>query len=333
VKRIFLLAVVFTGVVMSQDSDSTLSLPRDNYFTIQTATIKVHRSYANAEPVVPKLPDGVALSNLVYATYGKRRLHVDVFEPPKERPGLHPAVLLIHGGGWCSGDRSMEIPMAQELAARGYVAATVKHRLSFEAKYPAAVRDLKAAVRWLRANASSFGIDTAKIGAYGCSSGGQLASLLGATNGTAFCNGEGDNLDRSSDVQAVVNVDGPLDMTDPEESGKDDDPSKPSAGRLRFGATYKEQPGLWKEASPVYRVQRTMPPIAFINSSLARYHVGRDEMIEKMKPLGKYSEVHTIPETPHTFWLFHPWFEPTVKFVAECFDKTLKGETGNHHSR
>jgi pectinesterase len=215
----------------------------------------------------------------------------------------------------------MEVPLAARLAARGFVTATVEYRLSPEARYPAAVRDLKAAVRWLRARAERYGIDTARIGACGGSAGGHLAVFLGVTNGSSYSEEGGQ--DRSSDVQAVVDIDGPLDLTRPEESGKDDDPRKPSAGMRWIGFSFKERPDLWREASPLTHASAGTPPIAFINSSIERFHVGRDEMIEILKAADIYTEVHTIPNTPHPFWLFHPWFEETATHVEAFFRRVL----------
>ena len=80
--------------------------------------------------------------------YGKRDLHADLFRP--EKAGKYPALILIHGGGWRAGDKSMEVPMAQMIASKGFVAVAVEYQLSLEAKYPAAVHNIKAAIRWVR---------------------------------------------------------------------------------------------------------------------------------------------------------------------------------------
>jgi pectinesterase len=217
----------------------------------------------------------------------------------------------------------MEIPLAARLAARGFVTATVEYRLSPEARYPAAVRDLKAAVRWLRASADRFHIDTTRIGVCGGSAGGHLAAFLGATNGNPYYEEGGEKEEHSSDVQAVVDIDGPLDLTRPEESGKDVDPQRPSAGMRWIGFSFKERPDLWREASPLAHTSAQTVPIAFINSSIERFHVGRDEMMEILKASNIYSEVHTIPNTPHPFWLFHPWFEETATHVEAFFARVL----------
>jgi acetyl esterase/lipase len=305
--------------------DSTQGAPRDTSFTVHSAATKVLQSYPHATAVVPVLPRTVIMrGNVVYASIGNRQLHMDLFEPAKSRGKSFPAILFIHGGGWSSGDRSMEFPLAQRLAAGGFVTAAVEYRLSPEARYPAAVCDLKAAVRWLRAHASAYHIDTTKIGVCGGSAGGHLAALLGATSGSRQYAGAGENLRHSDDVQAVVDIDGPVDFTHPAESGKDDDPRKPSAGRRWIGFTFKERPDLWREASPLTYRNGKFPPIAFINSSIERFHVGRDELTDWLKSLNIYYEVHQIPDTPHPFWLFHPWFEETATYVELFLTRTLK---------
>jgi len=71
-------------------------------------------------------------------------------------------------------------------------------------------------------------------------------------------------------------------------------------------------------------VGKDTPPVLFINSALPRFHAGRDSVISILNKHHIYSEVHTIPNTPHPFWLFHPWFEPTVKYMVDFLDTILK---------
>ncbi len=311
-------------------SGKILEIPRDDSFTVQSAAAKVLREYPEASAVVAAPTDTIVVHrDLVYASYGTRKLHLDIFRH-RTITGSLPAILFIHGGGWSSGDRSMEEPLAQRLAGKGFVTATVEYRLSPEARFPAAVLDLKSAVRWLRARAAVYGIDTARIGVCGGSAGGHLAAFLGATNGDRTYDA-GDDLEHSSEVQAVVDIDGPLDLTRREESAKDTDPQKPSAGRRWIGYSYAERPDLWREASPLFHAGAKNPPIAFMNSSLERFHVGRDEMIGILTPNGIPSEVHTIPGTPHPFWLFHPWFEQTAIHVERFFARVLRHSSALSH--
>ena len=128
------------------------------------------RSRASGRTEIPKATLGRLDSKLdvTYARYGERTLEMDIYRPG-DVWGELPAVVCIHGGGWAKGNRASHEKVAQALAARGYVAATISYRLSGEAPFPAAIHDCKAAVRFLRANAKRFGIDPDQIGAIGLS--------------------------------------------------------------------------------------------------------------------------------------------------------------------
>ena len=293
-------------------------IPRDTSFTVYSTFIKERKNYPEIEIAQPVLPKGVATrQNLVYSSPGNRDLQADVFYPAKKNKKGYPGVIMIFGGGWKSGDKSQNLPMAQQLAARGYVAVTIEYRLSLEAKYPAAVNDVKAAIRWLRANASKYNLDKDKIATLGMSAGGQLAALVGSTNGNKKLEGSGGNEKFSSDVDAIVDIDGILAFKHPESAE-----GKVAAEWL--GGSYDEKPEVWQEASALTHAGKNTPPICFINSSLPRFHAGRDDMIKKLNDAGVYSEVHTIPNTPHPFWLFHPWFEPTVNYTVAFLNKVFK---------
>ena len=140
-------------------------------------------------------------------------------------------VILVHGGGWVSGEKSLMHPLAQDLASQGYITATIEYRLAPEAKYPAAIHDIKAAVKWMRASSSKYNIDTNKIALIGCSAGGHLAAFVGATNGLQKFDERTNYPNNSSFVNAVIDIDGILDFTDPAESGKNSNLLKPSVGK------------------------------------------------------------------------------------------------------
>jgi len=174
----------------TQREQTTLP-PGYTVFSVETAERGPMRNYPFVTRLSNELPPGVlAKPGIVYQRYGSREMHLDLFQP-KGR-GLFPAVILVHGGAWITGNHAMENPFAMELARRGYVAATVEYRLSNEAKYPAAIHDLKASIRWLRANAARYNIDPNRIAAVGASAGGHLVALLGATNGMTNFEGNGD---------------------------------------------------------------------------------------------------------------------------------------------
>ncbi len=259
--------------------------------------------------------------DLVYAKYGTREMHVDLFKPKKS--GKHPAVIVVHGGAWITGHYTMEDPLALALAKRGYVAITVEHRLSNEKKYPAQIHDLKASVRWLRANAKKFDIDENRIGAVGASSGGHLVALLGATNDMAHFEGSGGNEKFSSRVQSVVDIDGTATFVDEGNIAKEIK-GPYNTNTTLTGFTFAENPEIWKEASPIFHVNKKSSPTLFLNSSSFRPFQQREEMCAKLKENGVISEIIVVPDTPHPFWLFKPWFDVTIENIAKFFDKTMK---------
>lgn len=280
---------------------------------------------AKAEPVrvKEKLPDGVAFQpDLVFATYGERQLKLDLFAP-KAGAGPFPALLLIHGGGWQGGNRTELRPLAQLLAARGYVCICIEQRLSGEAKFPAAIQDCKAAVRWLRANADKYKIDKDRIGGVGASSGGHLVNLLATSKGVAKFEGDGGNKDQSSAVQSSVNFAGTMDMTMPhfiERTRKDkNDPA------VKFlGANYDENPKLYTEASPITYIDKRTPPMLHIDGEQDKPAFRTEKSRQLLKDLGIKSDLIVVKDGPHAFWLFEPYFTPLVEDVAKWFGETLK---------
>lgn len=297
--------------------------PRDTSFNVQSAARKIAKEFPHAKIVEEFVISSIEeRRNLIYQNFGKRKLHIDVFYPKNLESNL-PGVLLIHGGGWASGTKSHLIPMAQKLAEAGFIAATIEYRLSPEALYPAGVIDIKTALKWLKINATDFSLDTSKMAVLGTSAGATLASLIGTTVGNEMFNSNIQN-SVSDKVHALINIDGIVDFTDPAESGKDNDPQKPSAATRWFGYTIKQKPELWIEASPITYVDKNTTPTIFINSAIPRFHAGRKEFLEVLNQNNIYNEIHTIPETPHPFWLFHPWFDKTWPYVVEFLYKTLQ---------
>ena len=298
--------------------------PGYTVFSVETAERGLLKNYPYVTRLSTELPPGViAQRGLVYARYGAREMYLDLFQPPGGN-GPFPAVILVHGGAWITGNHAMENPFAIELAQRGYVAATVEYRLSNEARYPAAIHDLKASVRWLRANAARYNIDSNRIAAVGASAGGHLVALLGATNGMPDFEGAGGNAKVSSRVESVVDIDGTATFIDPGNIEKEK--KGPFDTNTRFiGGAYEEKANVWREASPITQVNRKSAPVLFINSSSYRPFQQREEMSAKLKALGIISEIVVIPDTPHPFWLFHPWFDSTIRYVDEFLQKTMPG--------
>lgn len=291
----FWLVLPFAGA-QPYDAESTYRKLAADYPDIRIAS--------SAAPAPVQVRKG-----LVYARRGEHSLGLDLFLPaPAGQPA--PLVVLVHGGGWRSGDRTGMAPLAARLAARGFAAATVSYRLSGQARYPAAVDDVKDAVRWLRTNAASFGLDPAQVAIAGGSAGGQIAALVGMTSPGA--------------VHAVVNIDGLSDFTSTEALRHEDDPAKnPSAAGAWFGGSYAQKPALWKGASPINHVSKASPPVLFIVSGVPRFSVGREAMTAKLTANGVAAETVALPGTPHSFWMFDPWVTPTVDAMTAFLGRTF----------
>jgi acetyl esterase/lipase len=166
--------------------------------TLSTAAKGVARSSAETKT-------GVA-----YATKSAKQT-LDLYLPASDGSKAVPVVVLIHGGAFKAGSSAMEAAHGRALAAKGIAAVAVNYRLSGEALFPAGAQDVKAAVRWVRANAATYGVDPTRVGAWGASAGGWMANMLGATGdqATVFDDASLGNADQSTAVQAVVSWFGP----------------------------------------------------------------------------------------------------------------------------
>ncbi|MVN21586.1 alpha/beta hydrolase [Mucilaginibacter arboris] len=302
---------------------SGLTQKPDTSYTNYSAFQSTRKKYPNIILVKEaSLPGVQEKRNLVYCSLKNRNLYLDAFYPKAGKRKL-PAILIIFGGGWRSGNRAQQIPLAQRLASKGYVCFTADYRLSTEALYPAAVYDLKSALRWMHANATKFNIDTTKIAVLGFSAGGELAALLGTTRqNPAFEGSDPCNNQASSNVNAVVDIDGILSFVHPE-SGEGNDTKSISASTYWFGYTKMNNFNLLKEASPLTHVGKNTPPFLFLNSSVDRMHAGRDDFRKILDEYHIYSEVHSFPDSPHGFCMFEPWFTPTVDYIVGFLGKVL----------
>ena len=309
------LILIFLGstTIFAQEKKEIKITP----YTIETTYEKLKKDHPFISPIRPVYTEGINIrEDVVYRKLGNRELKVDIYYPKPKRDDLFPAVLLIHGGGWISGSKENQQPMAQRLAQEGFVAVTVEYRLSQEAVYPAGVKDVKAAIDWVRKNAAEFNLDENKVAVLGTSAGAQLATLVGVTPGLKIY--KDNDCDISDKVQAIVNIDGIVSFIHPEAAAEGE-----IAG-LWLGGMRDENPSNWKEASPLEYVDENTPPVIFINSAQPRFHAGRNDMIKLMDNNGIYSEVHTIPDTPHSFWLVHPWFEATVSYTVDFLNKVFR---------
>lgn len=154
------------------------------------------------------MPNVTVEENVMIPTTNGYELAADISRPA-DSSGQAPGLLFIPGGGWVTANHEplkerYGIPMAE----RGYVCITATYRIMEQAIWPAAIQDVKAMLRWMRANAGSLGIDPERIALGGKSAGGHLSLLAAATNGRAEFDGAGDvpNAGFSSRISAVIGV-------------------------------------------------------------------------------------------------------------------------------
>lgn len=267
------------------------------------------------------LPEGVQVRrNVTFGTGGGRELRADLFLPPQTEGSPRPAMLYVYGGGWRAGTRSQFYRQAALLAARGIVGACCEYRLSGEASYPAAVHDVKCAIRWLRASAEELNVDPGRIGAAGGSAGAHLAAMLATTAGMEQLEGAGGHAAERSDVQLSVLFNPAVDMRlfRPGTSA--------SQARTAFlGGTIEEMPDLYDEASPVRHVDADTPPCLLFHGDAdttvpcehsVRFH-------QAMLDAGAPSELVVAEGAAHGFFNRGPHFEATyatmAQFVLEHF--------------
>lgn len=290
-------------------------VPRDTSYTISSTLSKFQKHYpelgATPASVLRKNP---GVKDVVYRTLGNRQLTADIYTPQGGNQ-LYPGVLLIHGGGWRAGDKSLMAALGSHLAEAGYVVVAPEYRLSLEAPFPAAVYDLKAAVRWMRKNAADLHLDSTQIAAMGCSAGGQLAALIGTTNNNPLFEGE-TNTNHSSMVNAIIDVDGVLAFHHP-------DSQEGSMAAQWLGGTYEQLPDVWEQASALSHVDQNTPPTLFIASAYPRFLAGRQEFISVLEEAGTKTETKFMKEAPHSFWLFHPWFDTTLIYIVQFLDEVF----------
>jgi acetyl esterase/lipase len=277
-------------------------------------------------PQPPVIPDTVlAEQNVEYSAVGGRQT-MDIIRPRESSNTARPAVLLVHGGGFRAGAKESYIPLAIKLAEHGYVAATANYRLAPRNQFPAAVHDVKAAVRFLRANAGKYNIDSHHIGALGGSAGGHLVLMLGLTAGVEEFEGSGPNRDQSSAVQCVADYYGPTDFTQSYSKSVDAAEVLP----MFLGGDLNHERPIHMRASPLNWVTPNAAPILAIHGTADAYVAYEQSLwiIERLVAAGVPAELETIGGAGHGFRGADAQRADT-RAIA-WFDKYLKPEAVRH---
>ena len=254
---------------------------------------------AQKAPKGPVVPDDVVFeSGVEYANPDDTHLQLNIARPKKLAASM-PAVLCIHGGGFRGGNRQSYDSTCIKLAQHGYVAFTASYRLAPKFQYPAAVHDVKAAVRWIRANAAKYGIDPERIGVTGGSAGGHLAQFLAVTGDVKKFDGTGGNPEQSSKVACVVNYYGPSDFT--KSYGKSVDAAEVLP--LWLGGNLETARQKHIESSPLNWVTPDAAPTLCIHGTDDKYvaHEQAVWMVDRLKSCGVEAELLTLQGAGHGF--------------------------------
>ena len=217
--------------------------------------------------------------DLLFAAIGSRVLSLDLYLPAdKDNP---PVIIWVHGGAWHSGSKD-DPPL--DFLPFGYALASVEYRLSTEAKFPAQIKDIKAAIQWLRGHSDEYGFDADKIVVWGSSAGGHLAALVGTTNGVKeFDPDYGHHNDQNTDVQGIIDYFGPTDfLTILDQSTPHGKDVRMPAMALLFGEPVGQDSTILKLASPVFQVDTSDPPL-FIAHGNQDIQVPINQTIELIK--------------------------------------------------
>jgi acetyl esterase/lipase len=259
--------------------------------------------------------------DVVYATYGERRLKLDIYAPPDFDPTVAvPGLVAVRGGAWREGDKEFFGYIAGQLAWDGYVVASIEYRTADEAKFPAAVQDVKAAVRWMRAHAREYGISPDAIGAIGGSAGAHLVAMLATTADLKELEGDGGNPNASSAVQAVVAMGGAYDLRWTEGV----EPEFISAVKGFIGEPFDANVAA---ASPVTHVTARSAPLLMLHSPTDPVSpIGQAlEMEQRYRSVGASVRLTRI-DAPgvHGFWGDPRYFLEAKGKAVEFFQRTLR---------
>lgn len=245
---------------------------------------------------------------------------------------IRPCVVYVVGGGFSSASKERNLYDRFEVAKAGYVVASVQYHVISNGIYSDAVKDIKVAIRHLRANAKEYGINPEKIAVWGESAGGYLAAMVGTTNGVKEFE-EGENIDQSSGVQATIDVYGLSDLT---KIGADYDEAAANAhftlispdGKFihgkNSGLTSLDKPEVVAKANPINYVDKNDP-------SFLLFHGTQDVSVSPSQTLlmhnalreaGVNSTRYVIEGARHASAEFSD--PQVIKIITDFLDKHLK---------
>jgi acetyl esterase len=284
-------------------------IPSDDSYTVSQRYYDYKEQNPELEwPVLQFQAGQEIMFDRLYKKIGDRELHIDIFLPQAAQRN-HQAIMLVHGGGWRSGNKSHFYPMANLLAQRGYTVFLPEYRLSAEARYPDGLVDLNDAIVWVKQQADQHGFNKDKLALGGGSSGGQMAALLAYTADVPLYKS---NAADDTRVSALIDLDGVLDFTTPLAIEFENKLGDQSAAGLWFGGAMEKTLEKWQEASAARHVDEFSPPTLIISSGQLRFTAGSEQVRRDLDKHGIRNEYFQYDEVIHTFWLFEPYLSEVV---------------------
>lgn len=279
-----------------------------------------------AQDPSPAPPGYLALRNLDYAGKDNPRQKLDLYLPEKRPEKPLPLIAYIHGGGWEGGSKDEAGVTLQFMQQGGYAGASIGYRLTQEARWPAQIHDVKAALRWLKAHAAEHGIDPDKIALFGISAGGHLVSLLGTSAGVKDLEGAEAGPGELPRIACVANFCGPANFITFPGQGSIIDPEKPGTAIFKlFGGPLSQHLEEAKAASPVTYVSAGDPPFLHIHGTADKLvpYAQAEEFDAALDKAGVSSTLLTGEGAPHVFFS-----QDLVNKMQVFFDKHLQGKSG-----
>jgi acetyl esterase/lipase len=274
-----------------------------------------HAGFGNFPP--PVEPD---FKDVNYAGDNLEAHRLDIYLP-KTGQKSYKTVIAIYGSAWFSNNMKgiTYFSLGKPLIDAGFAVVCLNHRSSGDAKFPAQIHDVKGAIRFIRANAKKYNLDASFIGITGFSSGGHLSSLAGVTNGEKDLEGEvGGNLKVSSEVSAVVDWFGPVDMSRMHNCDGVNDEKSPEAALI--GGAPKDNPEKINAISPVKYVAnaKKLPKFLVIHGDADNVvpHCQSKFFSEELQKRGVLKEFITVPNGQHGPVTFN---EDTYKKMTDFF--------------
>lgn len=253
--------------------------------------------------------------DVVYGTGGDRDLKLDIYMPDGDEH-LNSAIILLHGGAWRMGDKSMMEIFGPELTGHGFVVLAPEYRLLGEAPWPAQLEDVKKSIRWAKANAASLDIDPGKVVIQGFSAGGHLALMAGGTPDSPDFRGEQDNT-ISDRVAAVVAFFPPIEFTT----------DSPPPGCIEASSLLGDSPTEVdaRKASPINYVSEAYPPTFLLHGTADRMisHLTSQRIFNALLEKGVTVEMHLYPNHTHEFVRLPSMLASTQSEIALFLQRTV----------